>query len=692
MPSASASRTTTAAENAQHLLCTRYLVRYKDAPQCGDCDERHETLDEFYTRVSLGNPKYEELMRERRFLPNSPTLFNVGTGMGTLSACFKFDVEDTMVSIMGVAEKAAMVQKWGGGVGYCLSQLRPKGAPIATTHRKACGPLAVIKHYDSVADLVTQGGKRQGAQMAILDCRHPDIRDFIQAKSNDPKTLLNFNLSVAVDDAFMTSAENGEEPEHEIWELLVQAAWQIGCPGVYFIDAAERANPTPWLGMLTGTNPCGEIPLLNNEACNLGSLNVAMYVLPDRSGFDYPRLQWDTRHAISFLDDVLDQNGFPNPVIAEATLLTRKLGLGVMGWADALALMSIDYESDEAVNLADTLMATITTHAHARSRELAEEKGPYPGWEQGAEWRREHGQEHNPLYERRRNASVTGIAPTGTISILSQCSSGVEPHFADTWVRTNGDGHQMEESIHVSDQLGTFQPKTSMQIDKKWHVLHQAAFQAHTDQAVSKTINLPNAATVEDVSVAYMNMWRGGCKGGTIYRDGCRTQQVLVDTAGEAFAGKPEAARRRLPTTRHSLTHKFMVGGQEGYLHAGLYDDDSLGEIFLNISKQGSTIGGLADMLSIFMSIGLQSGVPLEAYLKKMRQSRFEPAGLTGNPEIPTATSFMDYVGRWLELQFMGEEGTQKSISTGITCPDCGEGTIATEGCIHCAACAWSRC
>ncbi len=701
-------------KNANDLLCERYYWQKPGAPQCDDCHQNHETADEFWERISLGKQEYQMLMRTGHFLPNSPTLFNIGTGMGTLSACFKFDVDDTMESIMDVARKAAMVQKWGGGVGYVFSALRPEGSPIATTHRKACGPLGVLQHYNSVADLVTQGGKRQGAQMGILDVRHDDIEEFIHVKNADPQRFANFNISVALDDQFMEYLDAGHNQEWKIWEMIRDSAWKTGDPGCYFISAAERENPTPWLGKLTGTNPCGEVPLLDNEACNLASINLVRYLKNDLSGFDTERLAHDVFVIISYMDEVLDLNEFPDPLITEATLATRKLGLGVMGWADALALMGIDYDSDAATNLGGPIMKLINTVAHRASEHLAEKKGPYPAWEAGAEWRHSTGNEHNPLYGKRRNATLTSIAPTGTISILAGCSSGIEPHFAPRWVRTTGTGRQMLEEIPVISELKEFRPKTAMEISWEGHVRMQAAFQHYVDLAVSKTINLPFDASPEAISNAYMEMWRQGCKGGTVFRDGCRNEQVLTinneDTSKTkifgpaepfkigsteidelAFGSNGSSSRRKMPVTRQSITHKFMVGDTEGYVHVGLHEDGTPGEVFLDISKQGSTVSGLADMMAVCMSLALQYGAPLEDFIRKMRQSRYEPAGLTGNPEIPTATSITDYLSWWFQKQFLNGHKMELP-ETGMVCPDCGGNTVAAEGCIQCSQCSWSRC
>ncbi|KKK83510.1 hypothetical protein LCGC14_2792650, partial [marine sediment metagenome] len=361
-------------DNALMLMCKSYFRKGEQFDHCQSCNVEHETVDQLLDRISFGNPIYRAILERKDFLPNSPTIFNAGTLSGTLSACFKLDVRDSMLdefddqghivptgSIMDVAYKAAAIQKWGGGVGYYLGNIRATGAKISSTHGKACGPVAIMRHYQSIALLITQGGKRAGAQMAILPCDHPDIEEFIHCKDDEEKaaTLDTFNISVSYTDPFMTKVvTDPDSPEHKLLRAAVKAAWTTGCPGCYFIDTAERSNPTPWLGRLTGTNPCGEVPLLDNEPCNLGSINLTNFV-NDENRPDLIRLAEITRIAIQYLDDILDHNTFPHPDITKAALLTRKLGLGVMGWADMLSMMGVHYDSDEAISLAEIIMSTI---------------------------------------------------------------------------------------------------------------------------------------------------------------------------------------------------------------------------------------------------------------------------------------------------------------------------------------------
>jgi len=656
-------------EASQRVLCKLYLRKDDSYEECPLCSQKHESIDEMFDRVSFGNDEYRKILSAFDFMPNSPTMFNAG-GFGTLSACFKFDVEDTMTSILEVGRKSALIQKWGGGVGYCLSELRPLGAPIKSTHGKACGPVAVMHMYHAIAEMITQGGKRSSAQMGILHCDHPDIMQFIKCKEKEG-VLDTFNISVAATDEFMSHVISGENKE--LFDAIVRGAWSNGDPGLYFIDIAERFNPTPKLGKLTATNPCGEVPLLDNESCNLGSINLSHFITKkhSRSSFDLVRLGSVVRIVVRYLDDVIEHNFYPVEEVREATLRTRKLGLGVMGWADALAMLQIPYDSWDACNLGSDIMRLIQDVGHQASKDLWTERGPCPA---------------DPM---KRNVCVTCIAPAGTISTVSNCSSGIEPHFSLEYTQFMGDGEALPRVV----KFGDFVPKTADQISWYWHIRHQAAFQKFTDLAVSKTINLPNSATEEDVRNAYRMAWETGCKGITIYREGSRIKQALRKSGEVNYETDVKfRGRRKLKKDGVSLRHKFDVGDVEGYLHIGLYDDGRPGELFITGVKQGSTISGLLDGIAILTSLALQRGVPLEEMVSKLQGTRFEPAGITGNVDIPTTTSLLDYIFRYVQLHCNG--GTEVSHEfSGALCPNCGAVVKFQEGCMYCSAdCGWSRC
>ncbi len=726
-------------KNAEDILQKRYL-------------QPDESIDEMYRRVSGDNERFYNLMKTLDFHPNSPALMNKGTGKGTSSACFVFYVDDSLLegnnSIMGTAYKAAAVAKWGGGVGYYLGDLRPKGSKIQSTHKVACGPVAVLKYYNELGKLITQGGRRELAQMGILNCDHKDLLEFIHCKDKDPQSIRTFNISVLCTDEFMEKSKIKGTKEYDIWQELVKSAWTTGDPGIVFFDTANKDNPTKHLGYFKGTNPCSEYMSHNNESCNLGSINLANFITVNGE-VNWNRLEEVTIDSIDFLDHILDTNRYPHPDITEAVYKTRDIGLGVMGWADMLALMHIPYASEKAVVLAEEVMCFINTIARDRSIYLAKTKnGPYPA------------SQNDPCHHSCR----TIIAPTGTISILCGCSSGIEPHYALEWDRTINAGNKekeyvIKEKIAVWDKLDGFIPQIANEIPYQWHIRHQAAFQKHLDKACSKTINLPNSATVEDVDKAYRYMHELGCKGGTIFRDGCRSggEQVLkatkhesngysVNTANnlggyddpktnaitiipsingfsttpmmasiltqlnsagypgptavkemtehkngqlmiESISGKIKSSscRRKLPDERNSLTHKFSVGQVEGYLTVGLYDDGTPGEIFVTVAKEGSTVSGLLDAWATSISLNLQHGLSVESISQKFSGTRFEPAGMTINKTIPIATSIVDYIVRWLDLKYgSGHSKGQTITGSGMVCPDCTAEAIYQGGCLTC--------
>ena len=682
----------TLSENAQTVFCKRYPLRGNQFPLCQNCRENHETVEQLFLRVSrvgkgeTTRAEYYHMLSTLTFLPNSPTLFNANAPgyKGTLSACFKFDVADRLLddidsdgkpqswnSIYGVAWKAAAVQKWGGGVGYYLGNLRPEGDLINSTHGFACGPVETMRqlYHHGVASLITQGGRREGAQMAILPSSHPDIRKFIHAKdSGDPNDLSTFNISISIEDSFMQQVEkvkNGEQVENEEYLLLsemAESAWKSGDPGCYFIDNSEKDNPTPWLGKLTGTNPCGEVPLLDNEPCNLGSMNLTKFVSEDGQ-FDMSRLYREVETAIRFLDDILDANQFPHPDIEEMARSTRKLGLGVMGWADTLALMKIDYDSNAAIRLASEIMNTIHVSAAAQSERMADSRGPFPGvflhpdiedpdqynkrvsGKIPDEIDREVVQTIKDLGLWRRNATLTCIAPTGSIAILAGVSSGIEPHFSLENTRTMGEssgGVTMVESI--TDKFDGFTPKTSLDIHYQYHLNHQSAFQTFTDLAASKTINMSEEATVIDVFEAYLMAWKMGLKGVTIYRNNSRSVQVL-NVSSDLTADAPIAVsspipadaplkRKRLPQTVEAKRHKISLGDFQMYMHTSTHPDTGeLAELFFS-GRHGSTLDGLFDVIGILSSISLQYGVPLDEIIGKMKETRFEPSGIVFGNDV----------------------------------------------------------
>jgi ribonucleoside-diphosphate reductase alpha chain len=506
---------------------------------------------------------FYEAMARLEFLPNSPALMNAATPLGQLAACFVLPVDDSLDSIFGTLHDAALIQQTGGGVGYDFSRIRPGGDVVATTGGgRASGPVSFMTIFDAAAEALRQGGRRRGANMGVLEVHHPDIETFMTVKRNSQQ-LRNFNLSVAVDDGFMRAAADGRaiplrnprtgetlgtRNATELLELLATSAWETGDPGLIFVDRMNRDNPTPALGRITATNPCGEVPLLPYEACVLGSVNLAAL---SRSGrFDWERLDALTDLGIRFLDDAIDASLFPLPAIADAVRRTRKIGLGVMGFADALVDLGIAYDEEGAVRFADRLTARLAARALQVSRDLARERGPYPAFPQSRA-----GEAGAPPV---RNATRLAIAPTGTLSVIAGCSSGIEPLFAVAFERHVLEGRRLVEVNHHFDALAAAAswwtpatrsrvlesgrvrdvPEIPMDVRRLFPTAHevpveqhlrvQAAFQGHVDNAVSKTINLSGNATVADVTDACWRAFELGCKGITVYRHGARTEQVLA--------------------------------------------------------------------------------------------------------------------------------------------------------------------
>ena len=468
--------------------------------------------------------EYYDVMVKLLFLPNSPTIMNAGRPAphGQLAACFVIGIEDSMESICEAIRKQMLIHKSGGGTGFNFSKLRSSGSKVNSTNGRASGPISFMSLFDKATETVQQGGMRRGANMGILNIDHPDVRDFIHCKDKDG-TISNFNISVGVHDGFMERvAADPRGDEARLLDEIAETAWRTGDPGIIFLDAINRGNTTPDLGPLTSTNPCGESPLYPNEACNLGSINLANMVKD--SEFDYKLLEETTAIATRFLDSVIDVNHYPLPEISEAVRHTRKIGLGVMGWADLLFQLRIPYDSEYALVLAEKIMSTIKDTAHKISAELGAEKGIPEALK----------------HLGRRNATLTCIAPTGTIALLADCSSGIEPLFAleHTRVRTQIDGTKVimkQVNRHYANAQKEGLPEeviksvfiTSHDVAPLSHVRTQGIFQKYTDLAVSKTVNLPHESSVKDVLDSYTLAWELGCKGITIYRDGSKSVQVL---------------------------------------------------------------------------------------------------------------------------------------------------------------------
>jgi len=557
--------------NAIRILRRRYLRRDADgrvietpAAMFRRVADAVAAIDEQYAGSAAAQKcaqRFYEMMTSLAFLPNSPTLMNAGTALAQLSACFVLPVDDSLESIFTAVKNMALIHQSGGGTGFDFSRLRPRGAMVKSTSGVASGPVSFIEVFDKATDVIKQGGRRRGANMAILKADHPDLVEFVLGKTRSGY-LQNFNISVAVTDAFMEAVENGGEhalvnprtgetverkPARDILNMICAAAWQCGDPGLVFIDAINRANPLASVAPIEATNPCGEQPLLPHESCNLGSINLRCFVA--RDGIDFDALGSAVADAVHFLDNVIEANRYPLEEIAEATRATRKIGLGLMGFADVLYRLGIPYDSQEAVDFAGKTMGFIQERARQASVALGQERGSFPLFDK-SRWAKES-------LPALRNATVTTIAPTGTIGLIAGASSGIEPVFALRYWRRMAEGvtllethpefarrakecgADIEEIFNGCGKDGSIRscrdlPEdlrrtfiVSRDIAPEWHVRMQAAFQKHSDNGVSKTINLPRDATVDDVRRAYILAWKLGCKGITVYREGSRETDLL---------------------------------------------------------------------------------------------------------------------------------------------------------------------
>lgn len=682
-----------------------------------------------YTQDDLAREFYEA-MTTWKFLPNSPTLMNAGTDLGQLSACFVLPVGDSIEEIFDAVKHAAMIHKSGGGTGFSFSRLRPRDSRVGSTGGVASGPLSFLKIFNTATEQIKQGGTRRGANMGILRIDHPDILDFIKAKEREGD-FNNFNLSVALTEQFMNAVENDEEypllmpgtneergrlKAREVFELLVQKAWESGDPGIVFLDRINRDNPTPDQGEIESTNPCGEQPLLPYEACNLGSINLARFYKENaEDGIDWPELRRIVHLAVRFLDNVIDASRFPIGLITENVRKNRKIGLGVMGWADLLYRLRIPYDSQEALNLAEKVMGFLREEARVGSRILAGERGPFPAYASSIFARKGMG----PY----RNATVTTIAPTGTLSIIAGCSSGIEPLFALCFTRNVMDGDKLVEvNTHFEHALKAadcYSPKlmetvaakgsvasldylpedlrrvfvTAMDIEPIWHLRMQAAFQQHTDNAVSKTVNLPNSASVDDIRRIYRLAFELGCKGVTVYRDGCKSVQVLSTGDGAPGAGADSGLHTLpRPDLVYGFTQRVSTGHGMMYVTVNEIDGKPF-EVFATIGKSGRSTTAKAEAIGRLVSLALRSGIEVEKVIQQIK-------GIGG--EIPVfqqgkhgqIQSIPDGIAWVLENRYLASQHPDYRLN-GLGkqhCPECDDTLVFQEGCHLCPSCGFTKC
>jgi len=733
-------------DNALHVLQKRYLKKDKQGNVI-------ETPEEMFRRVASAiagaelqyQPKadvkaiedeFYRMMTSLDFLPNSPTLMNAGRELGQLSACFVLPIEDSMESIFDSVKNTALIHKSGGGTGFSFSRLRPERDRVGSTGGVASGPVSFIRAFDIATDVIKQGGMRRGANMGILNVDHPDIMKFITSKE-DMSALTNFNISVAVTSEFMeavkagadynllnprTGEVDGKLNAKKVFDKIVDMAWKTGDPGIVFIDRINHDNPTPHLGKIESTNPCGEQPLLPYESCNLGSINLAR-MLREGDGsveIDYPKMAETIKTAVRFLDNVIDVNKFPLPQIEEMTRKTRKIGLGVMGFADMLIQLGIPYNSEEALNLASEIMKFVSDEATRASEELGEERGLFPAFT-GSIY-------DAPDAPRVRNASRTTIAPTGTLSMIAGCSSGIEPLFALSYTKNILDGAKMVEvnphfeeiarekgfyseelmqkladGAHLADIEGVpdaVKPVfvTAHEITPEWHVKMQASFQKSTDNAVSKTVNFPREATREDVANVYRLAYEAGLKGITIYRDGSRDAQVLTTgkTEGKTEPATDEArlTPRKRAKVNSGFTERVTTGC--GYIYVTVNSDEhGICEVFSHLGKTGGCASAQLEATCRLISLALRSGVDVASVVRQLRGIRCPSIAWEDGKSI---LSCADAIASVLEKHTTGYDGKPKPEDYGLAknlagqCPECSNMLIYQEGCFICAACGYTKC
>ncbi|MCD6334284.1 MAG: vitamin B12-dependent ribonucleotide reductase [Candidatus Latescibacteria bacterium] len=717
--------------NAKRILERRYLRK-------DEAGKVIETAEELFRRVAKNIASAEKLygdasdvkkaeeefygiMTRLDYLPNSPTLMNAGGKLQQLAACFVIPIEDSMESIFEAIKNTALIHKSGGGTGFSFSRIRPKNALVQDTGGVASGPLSFMEVFNAATETVKQGGKRRGANMGILRVDHPDILDFIDVK-RDLTKLNNFNLSVALTEKFMKALEADEEYEliaphtqqavgtlgaREVFDRIVDRAWTSGDPGIIFIDRMNEYNPTPHIGTYESTNPCGEQILLGNESCNLGSINLSNMVADGK--VDFGHLARTVKSAVHFLDNVIDVNRFPLPEIERMTKANRKIGLGVMGFADLLVKLRISYNSERAVGMAEKVMAFIQEKGREASTALAEKRGTFPNFK-GSVFDKPGGQ-------LMRNATVTTIAPTGTISIIAGCSSGVEPNFA--WKTTRRDSFGEVELLHpLYEEWTTAHPDEALpdyfvsahEITPEWHLRIQAAYQKYTDNAVSKTVNFPNSATRDDVREAYMLAYKLGCKGVTIYRDGSRDLQVLSvskSSRGEEKAGKEktEGAALREPRPRPQITRgktiKMKTGCGKLYVTIN-EDEEGLCEVFSTMGKAGGCTSSQSEAISRLISTGLRSGISVDAIVQQLSGISCPlPVWQNGVHILSCADAIAKAIQLYMNEKADGNSTPKMKANEleempgrrpGGTCPECGGMTEYVEGCVVCRSCGFSRC
>jgi len=726
-------------DNAKTVLARRYLKKDLQG-------EPTETPAQMFRRVArhiaraeknYGTAKevkkaenlFYDIMTDLKFLPNSPTLMNAGRQLGQLAACFVLPVEDSMDGIFDSLKNAAAIHKSGGGTGFSFSRLRPKNSMVGTTGGIASGPVSFMKIFNTATEQVKQGGTRRGANMAILRVDHPDIMEFIYCKKKNNE-LNNFNISVGLTEKFMAAVDQREEYDlidpqtgkvagqlnaAEVYLSLVPQAWENGDPGIVFLDRLNRDNPTPAIGEIESTNPCGEQPLLPMEACNLGSINLSKFISMKKGkpAVDYKELGSTVAAAVRFLDNTIDRSKYPLEAIDHMIKGNRKIGLGVMGFADLLFQLDIPYNSEEALAKAEEVMKFVQDTSHQASAELAEQRGVFKNFGKSVFKRRKKA--------RYRNATTTTIAPTGTLSIIADCSSGVEPLFALSFVRTVMDNDRLmeinphfervarERGFYSDDLMNKIAAEGSLahidgipedvkrifvtahDISPEWHIRMQAAFQKYTDNAVSKTVNLPRDATVEDVRRIYDLAHELDCKGVTIYRDGSKENQVL-SFSDQGKQADVQAKVIDRPETLEGFTTKMKTGLGQLYVTVTEFNGQPF-EVFATIGKSGRSTAAKAEAIGRLTSLAFRAGVTVDKVVEQLtgiggEHPVFQEGGLV--------LSIPDAIGRVLQKRYLDDKDIKRGHAggglLGEECPECGQTISFEEGCMTCHFCGFNKC
>ncbi|WP_302762311.1 vitamin B12-dependent ribonucleotide reductase [Christensenella hongkongensis] len=743
-------------KNAVTVLERRYLKKDADGKPTEKPDDLFKRVAQAIAQadkeydldadVKQTQDIFYEMMSSLKFMPNSPTLMNAGRPLGQLSACFVLPIADSMEDIFDAVKNAALIHKSGGGTGFSFSRLRGAGSSVNSTGGVASGPVSFMKVFNSATEAVKQGGTRRGANMGILRVDHPDIIDFIQCKKNTTE-ITNFNISVGITEEFMKAVNEKREyslidPHSkkevkklyapEVFDLIVTMAWTNGEPGIVFLDRINRDNPVPKLGEVESTNPCGEQPLLPYESCNLGSINLDALMVKKGGEYelDYDEFRKTIKNAVHFLDNVIAVNNYPLKEIRDMTLSTRKIGLGLMGFADILYKLKIPYNSGEAIELAEKVMKFLRDTAREESCELAKQRGTFPTYDESIF-------KSQGLVQ--RNATVTTIAPTGTISIICGASSGIEPIFGLSYIRNVMDNDELLETHPYFEQVmkerGLYSKELMSKIAKEGTIAHmeeipqdirdvfvtahditpdshvrmQAAFQKYTDNAVSKTVNFPREATKEDVRKVYELAYDLGLKGVTIYRDGSRDAQVLnigkvnkaegdakAQAVSKETAGVVGVSPRQRPEVTQGITQKVKIGCGNLYITVN-YDENGICEVFTNLGRAGGC-PSQSEATSRLISTALRSGMDVESVVEQLRGIRCHSTLRKGGDV--KVLSCPDAIGRVLQTvaQMQGEKVAplvmqdEEAQHDDTKCPECGKQLEFEGGCNICRSCGYSKC